>query len=457
MKFNGDNGQFCRKPAGFVQKVNAFGGDFDPWRQVYAVREIAALTALDQAVTFQVTQTRGQGAGIKRYRQAIGNLNQGLAVISNGGQDSTVIIFQWRALGRVIVVETAILAPQGANPLDNPTHPAMLSPVAVCCGSAGVQARRKRRKQPRLHPLVGSGFLLRAWQVLLWASCAGGVMPCRFLVPGLQTRTVLPTLFCSREADLIRTRSFVMSHPVNVPALAHSIHPSVQLIEGRAVTSSVEVARVYGKQHKNVIRDIEKLLPELPAEHKLNFEPMLSSVEISNGATRDSKAYHLTRDGFTLLAMGFTGKKALAFKLAYIEAFNQMERELSGKAEPLPPPVPTRTLTFTVPQDETHCVRWLLDIDRQGNERVQRLAKETHVLSRDRLVRMLIQNPADLNLTLEERLSILGACLRGLSQAATASVRRLGIKPAPAPETGPGDVGSLGRPDTGKGKGTPRA
>jgi len=248
-----------------------------------------------------------------------------------------------------------------------------------------------------------------------------------------------------------------MSHPVNVPALAQSIHPSVQLIEGRAVTSSVEVARVYGKQHKHVLAAIEKLLPELPVDHQPNFRQMVVTVEIGSGATRDSKAYHLTRDGFTLLAMGFTGKKALAFKLAYIEAFNQMERELSGKAGQLPPPIPTRTLTFTIPQDEVHSVRWLIDVDRQGNERVQRLAQSTHVLSRDRLVRMLIQNPADLNLTLDERLSILGACLRGLSQAATASVRRLGIRPATAPETGPGDVGSLGRPDTGKGKGTPRA
>jgi len=224
--------------------------------------------------------------------------------------------------------------------------------------------------------------------------------------------------------------------------LAHSIHPSVQLIEGRAVTSSVEVARVYGKQHKNVLQAIEKLLPDLSTEHKLNFQPMLSSVEIGNGATRDSKAYHLTRDGFTLLAMGFTGKKALAFKLAYIEAFNQMEAALTGKA--LPPPVPTKTLTFTIPLDEQHSARWLLDLDRQGNERCQRLTQDTHVLTRERLVRMLIQNPADLNLKLEERLSILGAILHGLGQSARLSAHRLGIKPANPPELPAGEVASIG-------------
>jgi len=139
-----------------------------------------------------------------------------------------------------------------------------------------------------------------------------------------------------------------MTNAVNVPQLAHSIHPSVQLIEGRAVTSSVEIARVYGKQHKNVLQAIEKILPDLPNSGRLNFQPTTIQVEITgatnaSGATRDSKAYHLTRDGFTLLAMGFTGKKALAFKLAYIEAFNYMEAALTQKAapaqKPLPPPV----------------------------------------------------------------------------------------------------------------------
>jgi len=148
--------------------------------------------------------------------------------------------------------------------------------------------------------------------------------------------------------------------------------------------------------------------------------------------------------------MGFTGKKALAFKLAYIEAFNQMERELSGKTGQLPPPVPTKTLSFTIPLDDQHSARWLLDIDRQGNERCQRLTRDTHVLTRERLVRMLIQNPADLNLTLEERLSILGAIHHALGQSARLCAHRLGIKPASPPESRAGDVGSLGdrRQDT---------
>jgi phage regulator Rha-like protein len=46
-----------------------------------------------------------------------------------------------------------------------------------------------------------------------------------------------------------------------------------------------------------------------------------------------SKAYTMTRDGFTFLAMGFTGKKAAGFKEAYIQAFNRMEQELQAPAE----------------------------------------------------------------------------------------------------------------------------
>ena len=51
--------------------------------------------------------------------------------------------------------------------------------------------------------------------------------------------------------------------------------------------------------------------------------------------------YLLTRDAFTLLAMGFTGSRALAFKVAYINAFNRMEQLLTGRAEAQAIPAPT--------------------------------------------------------------------------------------------------------------------
>jgi len=130
-----------------------------------------------------------------------------------------------------------------------------------------------------------------------------------------------------------------MTH-VNIPALANIARPVVQIENGQAITVSTEVARVFGKQHKDVLRSIENLQSDLGEEHKRNFALMSIEVDIGNGATRKSPAYHLTRDGFTLLAMGFTGKKALAFKLAYIDAFNKMEAALTQPA-PVQQSLPT--------------------------------------------------------------------------------------------------------------------
>lgn len=72
----------------------------------------------------------------------------------------------------------------------------------------------------------------------------------------------------------------------------------------------------------------------MPPEALLNFQQ--GYYTLPETGEQQHKQYHLTRDGFTLLAMGFTGKKALAFKLAYIDAFNRMERELYDKPVPLP-------------------------------------------------------------------------------------------------------------------------
>lgn len=114
----------------------------------------------------------------------------------------------------------------------------------------------------------------------------------------------------------------------------------VTLMDGKAVTTSRKIAEVFGKEHKNVLRDINNLKSQLPAEwHKLNFELMQNEVKIGNGASRFDKAYLITRDGFTLLAMGFTGKKAMQFKLAYIAAFNAMEAELAARQN-APEPAP---------------------------------------------------------------------------------------------------------------------
>lgn len=105
-----------------------------------------------------------------------------------------------------------------------------------------------------------------------------------------------------------------------------AVSPVITLIEGVATTTSLEVARVFGKIHRDVVRAIENLIQELDKERGMRIFAHTQLINEQNSKTYS--AYRLTRDGFTLLAMGFTGKRALQFKLAYIDAFNKMEAAL---------------------------------------------------------------------------------------------------------------------------------
>ena len=104
---------------------------------------------------------------------------------------------------------------------------------------------------------------------------------------------------------------------------AVAIQPALKIINGQITTTSLQVAEHFGRQHKAVLRAIANLECS-PEFAKRNFAP---SDYIDNTG-RKLPAYSITRDGFTLLAMGFTGKQALQFKLAYIDAFNRMEEQL---------------------------------------------------------------------------------------------------------------------------------
>lgn len=108
--------------------------------------------------------------------------------------------------------------------------------------------------------------------------------------------------------------------------------PVLNIIDGQVTTTSNQVAANFGKQHKLVLRAIRNLLKDLPKGHERNFAPMLLEVEVGGGAVRKDPAYRLTRDGFALLAMGFTGKEALQWKVAYIDTFNKMEAVLLKQA-----------------------------------------------------------------------------------------------------------------------------
>ncbi len=93
---------------------------------------------------------------------------------------------------------------------------------------------------------------------------------------------------------------------------------------GVLTVGSREIAEHFEKNHRDVIRTIENLLNDMGSAQ--NCAHLFIETTYQNEQNKQwYKEYLITRDGFSLLVMGFTGKKALAWKLKYIEAFNKME------------------------------------------------------------------------------------------------------------------------------------
>jgi Rha family phage regulatory protein len=92
-----------------------------------------------------------------------------------------------------------------------------------------------------------------------------------------------------------------------------------------AVTDSLIVAEYFGKRHDLVLRAIDDLLINLRKNEEIGLFKNSSYIDDKG---RTYRKFIMNRDGFSLLAMGFTGKKALQWKLKYIEAFNSMEHAL---------------------------------------------------------------------------------------------------------------------------------
>lgn len=99
----------------------------------------------------------------------------------------------------------------------------------------------------------------------------------------------------------------------------------------QAVTTSLQVADGFDKQHKHVIEAIESKIQS--AENSAHYKKMFAEGIYKDSRGREQKMYYMNRDGFTFIAMGFTGRKADEFKFSYIDAFNQMERALIEQAK----------------------------------------------------------------------------------------------------------------------------
>ena len=107
-----------------------------------------------------------------------------------------------------------------------------------------------------------------------------------------------------------------------------------KVVEGRPVTSSRIVAEYFGKQHHHVVRDIRTLISQKPdLERNANFGECSETINLANGATRQVPFFWMDRKGFSLLAMGFTGAKALDFKCAFYDQFERMEEALRAPSD----------------------------------------------------------------------------------------------------------------------------
>ncbi len=103
-------------------------------------------------------------------------------------------------------------------------------------------------------------------------------------------------------------------------------------------TTSLKVAEAFGKDHSNVIKVLERTLAQVPDSfEEVNFDASEYVRNNNLGFPVKYKMYVITKDGFMLLVMGFTGKKAMAIKIAYINAFNLMHEKLMTQQKLLAP------------------------------------------------------------------------------------------------------------------------
>lgn len=128
-------------------------------------------------------------------------------------------------------------------------------------------------------------------------------------------------------------------------------NPLVTCDNGKVITTSLIVADVFEKEHNHVLRDIRDLVEQIGDLSKIGQISEEQTPILGNGYRtpisqmfiestypdaygRQQPMFQMTRDGFTLLAMGFTGEKALKFKLDFIAAFNAMEQTLKNAIAP---------------------------------------------------------------------------------------------------------------------------
>lgn len=147
----------------------------------------------------------------------------------------------------------------------------------------------------------------------------------------------------------------------------------VHLENDEAVCSSLEIAEKFGKRHDKLISEIRRMYSDLIGKGS----PQNGGAKFFFEATYENRGkqypmYLMNRDGFSLLVMGFTGKKALDWKLKYINAFNQMENIIREKQSQSW--IETRTFGKLSRKAETDVLKQLVEYAKQqGSEHADML------------------------------------------------------------------------------------
>ncbi|MGL6025669.1 MAG: Rha family transcriptional regulator, partial [Vibrio sp.] len=203
--------------------------------------------------------------------------------------------------------------------------------------------------RPKLGTRLNRGFFMRVSAHLKnYGGLDGSTSVRRVLGCGKVNPVQLTTLSLTSECGDLKhhTKEAIMPNSISL----NLIGSSLRVENDHVYVTSNELAKAFGKSHRHVVEAIKAL--DCSEEFSLpNFRQ--SFYRADNGQSYTN--YHITRDGFAFLAMGFTGKKAAQFKEAYIQAFNQMEKQLLGRPA-LPAPHPIDTIDFSHQ-------RWLVVVD----------------------------------------------------------------------------------------------
>lgn len=105
-------------------------------------------------------------------------------------------------------------------------------------------------------------------------------------------------------------------------------HAAVSIIDGRVVADSRDVAKAFERDHRNVLATIREIVGKR-SDLALTFQRMIAKVDTGKGGQRDSHYYTMDRKGFVVLVGGFKGERALDFRIAFYDAFEQMEASLA--------------------------------------------------------------------------------------------------------------------------------